>query len=78
MARGYDRQFTQLYQIDPSAYEGPSTFEGLADLVSVINQSTAQQEEKKRNEVHFIFVEFQIFNSIIVKIHHISRVLMQS
>ena len=48
MARGIDPQFTRLYQIDPSAYEGPSAWEGLADLVSAINQSTAQQEEKKR------------------------------
>lgn len=56
MARGIDSQFTRLYQIDPSAYEGPSAWEGLADLVSVINQSTAQQEEKKRYQTK---IEYQ-------------------
>tara|TARA_R110000824_G_scaffold107621_7_gene254022 strand:+ start:9302 stop:10678 length:1377 start_codon:yes stop_codon:yes gene_type:complete len=43
-----DSQFTRLYQIDPSAYEGPSTFEGLGDFLGAVNQYNQQTKAEAR------------------------------
>ena len=43
-----DSQFTRLLQIDPSAYEGPSTFEGLGDFLGAVNQYNQQSKAEAR------------------------------
>ena len=43
-----DSQFTRLLQIDPSAYEGPSTFEGLGDFLGAVNQYNQQTKAEAR------------------------------